>query len=483
MQALNFLGALRSKDIDQLFSFAEMRTVLSDGVLIREGQAPEAIYFVTEGLFDVVLLDARGKEVRIDRCAPGTVAGEMSWLDGKPASATIRAAESSAVLAIPTNRLEPALAADPAFAARFYRAVALIASERLRAAHGRTRELEPQRALAVDERLESVQDRLLAAISEFKEFLMVTDQRAIENNGVIPIEFRTSVREKFRQLFMDLNDAIGDNSALTESSREALGAIAKRDLLPLICLTETAERFYSKPRGYAGDYFTIELIYRNEPKGTGRIGPLLDECFLTQPGPQAARNRRNLLANEILGTCAAHPGRQVNVTSLACGPAREIFDAFERLNDSSVLNVTGVDIDQEALELLRVRCIEYELSDRVTGVHGNIIYMATGRQDLALPPQDLVYSIGLIDYFNDEFVVKLMDWIYDLLRPGGRVILGNFHPRNPDKAAMDYVLDWRLIHRDEAKMDELYQRSQFGRGSTQIKFEEEGINLFAECVK
>ena len=149
-----------------------------------------------------------------------------------------------------------------------------------------------------------------------------------------------------------------------------------------------------------------------------------------------ARNRRGLLANEIFDTCTAHAGQQVNVTSLACGPAREVFDAFERLKQPSLLNVTGVDIDQEALELLRVRCIEYGLSDRVNGVHGNLIYMATGRQELALPPQNLVYSIGLIDYFNDEFVVKLMDWIYDLLRPGGRVILGNFHPRNPDKAAM-----------------------------------------------
>src|SRR6185436_9310247 len=245
-------------------------------------------------------------------------------------------------------------------------------------------------------------------------------------------------------LFSGLNEAIGDNSALTESSRQALGALAKRELLPLICLTETAERFYSKPRGYAGDYFTIELIYRNEPKGIGRIGPLLDECFLALPGSQAARNRRDLLANEILATCAAYPTRQVNVTSLACGPAREIFDVFERLKESSRLSVTGVDIDQEALELLRVRCVEYGLSDRVTGVHGNLIYMATGRQDLAVPPQDLIYSIGLIDYFDDEFVVKLMYWIYDLLRPGGRVILGNFHPRNPDKAGMDYVMDWRL---------------------------------------
>ena len=418
MHALDFLGVLLPKDIDRILGLAEMRTVLSGGLLIREGQASEAIYFVTEGLFDVVLLDARGQETRIDRCAPGTVAGEMSWLDGKPASSTIRAAESSAVLAIPTGRLEPALASDPAFAARFYRAVALVAAERLRAAHARTRELEPKEALGDGQWPDSVQGRLLAAIAEFKELLVVTDQRAIENNGVIPVEFRTSVRERFRQLFAGLNDAIGDNSALTETSREALGSIVRRELLPLFFLTETAERCYSKPRGYAGDYLTIELIYRNEPKGMGRIGPLLDECFLAQPGSQAARNRRNLLATEIVHTCTAHAGQRVNVTSLACGPAREVFDAFERLKQPSLLNVTGVDIDQEALELLRVRCIEYGLSDRVNGVHGNLIYMATGRQELDLPPQNLVYSIGLIDYFNDEFVVKLMDWIYDLLRPG-----------------------------------------------------------------
>jgi hypothetical protein len=48
---------------------------------------------------------------------------------------------------------------------------------------------------------------------------------------------------------------------------------------------------------------------------------------------------------------------------------------------------------------------------------------------------------------------------------------------------MDYVLDWRLIHRDESKMDELYCASKFGKSSTRVLFEDEGINLFAECVK
>jgi extracellular factor (EF) 3-hydroxypalmitic acid methyl ester biosynthesis protein len=32
-------------------------------------------------------------------------------------------------------------------------------------------------------------------------------------------------------------------------------------------------------------------------------------------------------------------------------------------------------------------------------------------------------------------------------------------------------------------MDELYQASKFGKPSSRILFEEEGVNLFAECVK
>jgi len=48
---------------------------------------------------------------------------------------------------------------------------------------------------------------------------------------------------------------------------------------------------------------------------------------------------------------------------------------------------------------------------------------------------------------------------------------------------MDYVLDRRLIHRDEQKIDELLRSSEFGRNCTRVPFGLEQINLFAECVR
>lgn len=76
-----------------------------------------------------------------------------------------------------------------------------------------------------------------------------------------------------------------------------------------------------------------------------------------------------------------------------------------------------------------------------------------------------------------------MDCAHRCLRPGGEVILGNFHPVNRDKALMDYVLDWRLIHRSEEDMNRLYSQSSFDRPCSAIQYEGAGVNLFATCQK
>jgi SAM-dependent methyltransferase len=171
------------------------------------------------------------------------------------------------------------------------------------------------------------------------------------------------------------------------------------------------------------------------------------------------------------------------VASLACGPAREIFDAFERADDTERLQVSCIDIDREALAHVSAQADKAKLSGRVRTLHANLIYLATGRQELDLPPQDLIYSVGLIDHFSDELVTALMNWVHDKLRPGGRALLGSFHPRNPTRGLMDHVLDWRLTYRVEADIDRLYASSKFGRTATRTAFEDEGIAFLAECRK
>jgi hypothetical protein len=160
-----------------------------------------------------------------------------------------------------------------------------------------------------------------------------------------------------------------------------------------------------------------------------------------------------------------------------------LFDVFEGLPEVGRLKASLIDIDAEALAFVRERRDARGLRGQMDLHAANLVYLATGKSVLNLLPQDLVYSIGLIDYFNDRFVVNLMNYAHGLLKPGGRVILGNFHPRNSNRALLDHVLDWKLTHRTESDMDRLYAGSKFGRPCTRIQFEDENINLFAECVK
>jgi SAM-dependent methyltransferase len=321
------------------------------------------------------------------------------------------------------------------------------------------------------------------ALDHLKSLVHKADVAARRTGDLVPDDVATNVLDGFLRLYAVLESTIGDASRADKSTKEEIGIRVQQELLPYILLTETGERFLSKPRGFAGDYWTIELIYRNQPHGHGRVGRLLDRCFLECPPGLAVRNRRHLISEQIRMTVAAHAGRPARVTSLACGPAEEVFDAIHVLGASAPLQVALVDFDYEALAFLAGKREASGLRRALSLVNANLVDVAMGRAPMPDGDQDLVYTIGLIDYFNDELVVKLLNVIHRMLRPGGRVIVGNFHPRNPLKAYMDRVLEWKLRHRTEQDLDRLFARSHFGRPSTTMFYEPERINLFAECVK
>ena len=56
------------------------------------------------------------------------------------------------------------------------------------------------------------------------------------------------------------------SGAMPAADGPALQAL-RLELLPYLLLTRSAERIYRKPRGYEGDFLTIEWMYANEPGG------------------------------------------------------------------------------------------------------------------------------------------------------------------------------------------------------------------------
>ena len=337
----------------------------------------------------------------------------------------------------------------------------------------------PLRWTEIIARNPSPRSELDVAVANLKRLLARADRQALKNNNVVPTPLVADVEDAFRNCNAKLHAVEGE---LTNGNDE-LSARIQSDLLPFLLLTNNAERWYSKPRGYAGDFLTIHKMYENQPDGRGRIGAVLDRCFLNLSAAEAVRNRRPLLAEEISAVVEARGEAGARVTSLACGPAAELFDVYETLDEPTKLTSTLIDIDLQALAFVAERRDKARLQQQMKLINANLIYIVTEREKINLREQDLIYSIGLIDYFSDKFVVKLLDYIHRSLRLGGKVILGNFHPSNPDKTMMDHLFDWRLIHRTEEDMNRLFRASAFGRDCTNVRFEAQGINLFAEGIK
>lgn len=261
---------------------------------------------------------------------------------------------------------------------------------------------------------------------------------------------------------------------------DTLGSYVHGEAYPYLGLSTLIDRSYTKPRGYAGDFLTLQMVYDDEPDGVRRLGPYIDRWFLGIPASCAVKNRRQLLRDLIVDTARVADDRTIAITSLACGPAREIFDIFAETGHPEI-DATCLDIDDQALAYAQGIAADAGVTGRVSFVQANAVKLALGRDTLTLGPQDLVYSIGLIDYLADHLVVRLLDWIYQCLRPGGTALLGNFDVDNPDRAFMDHLLDWKLIHRSPQNLVDLFAQSEFGRAPVQIRREGTGINLFASA--
>ena len=79
-------------------------------------------------------------------------------------------------------------------------------------------------------------------------------------------------------------------------------------------------------------------------------------------------------------------------------------------------------------------------------------------------------------------MTRLIERCHGQLNSGGVLVIGNFTPANPDRQFMDNLMYWRLIHRDENEMRQLFAETSFGDKITLIA-EEKGVNLFAVAIK
>jgi len=132
-KVLFIFGVLNDSDIDWMARAGSRRGIGRQDVLIHEGVPIDAVVLLLQGRMGVSVSGA-GEIAQIEA---GDFIGEMSLVDSAPPSATVAAKVDCVALFLDKQVLLRKLAGDHAFASRFYRALAILLSDRLRATERR----------------------------------------------------------------------------------------------------------------------------------------------------------------------------------------------------------------------------------------------------------------------------------------------------------------------------------------------------------
>ena len=127
-KGLIILGDLKDEDLIWLSRNGELRQIPNRQAIITAGEDVRDLFFVTGGSFAVKVGDTT-----VANLAMGDVLGEMSFVEKRAPAASVVAEDGGRVLAIARDKLLREFETNEGFAARFYRALSVFLSDRLRA--------------------------------------------------------------------------------------------------------------------------------------------------------------------------------------------------------------------------------------------------------------------------------------------------------------------------------------------------------------
>ena len=137
LRSAPLFAQLPEEDLSRLAGMAEPMSLASGDLLLREGDPGDALFVVISGELDVTKRSG-GAEVLLNRVGAGTIQGEMSAIEGRPRSASVRASTPVEVLRVPREALLHVFAAAPESAF----AVLRVVLNRLRSTESLLRERE-----------------------------------------------------------------------------------------------------------------------------------------------------------------------------------------------------------------------------------------------------------------------------------------------------------------------------------------------------
>jgi len=463
------LPHLSDADLSHLIDRAETRAHSSGDVLIEEGDRHGELLFVRSGRVRIERHNG-GQSLTYGILGAGEVLGEMALLEDLPASARVVADTEVVVAVVRQHDLDQLLTHDPSFAARFYRSLAVAGSRRLRVANLRIARLVSRdssetttRKVAASERRDTPME-LKEELRSFRRDLAEVEHRC-HSHDLRPEDASMQVR------------SIADDfmNTLTARSREVSAQSlsgAFLEVFPELMRSATISACYARPGGYPADAESLSLVHQKRPLGDGDLGRWVDAWFLGRPLCRGIRDGDRLLGRLVQNVASRSDRARVFVISALAG--HSVFAD----QDGDVPRLSVIDPDEWALARVAREAEATGMGRHLTLIHQDFERVVAGTARVSIGPQQLIASLRLADFAEDDQLVRALDWIWAHLESGGVAMLASFLRDHPDRLVVEHLLDWPMQFRNEGDLRVLVARSAFRDSPIQIELDRTGSRAF-----
>lgn len=315
---------------------------------------------------------------------------------------------------------------------------------------------------SIDENFRRYVANLTYDLSVYANLLDQLDNESSEEppqvRELIQLSIIKSVGKGLSDLMVDryaeLQSIVKDYS---EQEHEHHGYYFRRQLWSFLLRAPVVARTNLKPRGYNGDSEMMRMIYANDYRGESSFGKVLHKYSVEMAAAEAVRNRRGVLADMIraqLQGLVLAKGEKMRALSVACGPAREINDIMQSRQDCERMHFSLLDQDAQALleasETIGEVETKYKTEISVDFIRESVRTMLfTAELRSRWGNFNFIYSMGLFDYLTAPVASTVIKKLYQLLLPGGTMVIGNMVSGSSSQFYMEYWLDWKILYRSE----------------------------------
>lgn len=438
---------------EALVAASELIDVPAGSVLMRRGELATPLYVVEEGTFEVV--DARSSpETVLNLLGPGQVMGDMSFIDGAPVSAEVRARSHARCHRWALAELTALLDEQPALALFFYRALATTVVARSRtvmsaAVAGGFGTGQPLRAVTDAAELDRVVEALAADL-----FGPLADA-ASEADPRAAIQIADALTATCR--WFTVASETGGAAEAGERLRDRLAEV--------LASSSTTAAMLARVEGSPAGPALFRHVLEGRPAGRDVAGILLDAALLQLPTLRGWRWRDHALAGALAGALPAGGARVLGIT-LSGAPT----------SDAQVAVLRGRGGHVDAVQLAPSTQVHEPPPAGVTrnAYVVDLPSLLRGAGPKLGGPHHAVLIDRVCDVVPDEVLRALLAWARLQLNADGQLIVAHAIPAD-DVMLLDHLLRWPSLPRRPASLVSLLPRG--GWHTTVAPLDDEAAGL------